>query len=95
MSNRGLYKKLEVIYELMELATVNKDWLHVSLIFSGHVNGLDIRVAPIDTDYSELNREELFKSYFYLDDKDALKKLNEAKKKIMVLITEAKAMGAV
>jgi hypothetical protein len=92
MSQRNHYKKLEVISDIMELATTNTDNLHVFTDFSGHVNEIHVYAYPIDTNYSLRGHKMLIDSHrIGLSDKDALKELKAFKAKFIDVIAQAKS----
>ncbi len=92
MNQRNHYKKLEVIFDIIELATINVDRLHVFIDFSGHVNEFSMHVNSADTSYrDELSPVRLMRGDVYLHKKDALKELREIKAKLIELIAQVKS----
>ncbi len=92
MSQRAYYKKLEIICDIMELATNNVEQLHVFVDFSAHINEFSVWVTRADTVYTnEVTLERLMKCDVYLHKKDALKELKRIKENLIKLVEKAKA----
>lgn len=91
MSQRNHYKKLEVIFDIIELATIYIDHLHIFVNFQGHVNQFSMYVLSADAAYHGANNERLMDAAVYLEKKDALKKLSALKEQLIKLIAQTKS----
>ncbi|MFT5758578.1 MAG: hypothetical protein ACI9LM_003324 [Alteromonadaceae bacterium] len=91
MSQHIHYKKLKVIYEIIELATKNTGVVHVFVDFFGHVNKFGVFANPVDCDYESCSYEKLLDFGVYLNSKNAFKELNECKANLIDVIAQAKS----
>lgn len=81
---------LDIVNAINALAIANTDVLHVMVEFAGHINGLDVRVNHVATNYDTSNRTYLMDVCVYLDEEDALQELLAAESQLTELIIEVR-----
>lgn len=91
--NEDAHSVCEMVNAIGNLAILNCDLLHIHTHYSPHVNQLEVRVQPADTDYA--NPKLVFKEFIYLDKPKALEKLKALEDLLIELVADAKdnAMG--
>lgn len=81
----------DVIHAINVLAMANTDVLHVFVSFQGHVNSVEVRVNPANTDYQSYEPHPLMlNERVYLNRKEPLEKLLSIESQLTELIIEAR-----
>lgn len=85
----------DVVLQIIQLAMMNKDVIHIHADYEAHVDLLSVRVLDVETDYdgiqSYIHRVDIsLTRNRYEDDATPLTQLLELEDKLLELIAEAK-----